>query len=56
MYGKKYSPLWFLTTNIFVLINVSTERLHWRPMLRQMRESEFRQTLQMYLIRDTHKI
>jgi len=37
-------------------INLSTERLKWRPMLRQMRESMLRQTLLVRVTSDIHKI
>ena len=40
----KYGPRSVLYHNT-CLINVLTERLKWRPMLRQMRESMLRQTL-----------
>ena len=36
--------------------NISTERLKWRPMLRQRRESVFCQTLQVHITCDTQKI
>ena len=38
---------------IIYIINVSTERLKWRPMLRQMWESKLRQTLHVCVDSDT---
>jgi len=35
------------------LNNVSTERLNWRPMLRQMRQSTIRQTLHLHFASNT---
>jgi len=41
---------------VTILINVSTERLKWRPMLRQMRESMSRQTMFVRVANNTQAI
>jgi len=46
----------FVWENIMVVINISTERLYWRRMLWQMRESVLRPTVHVHIASVTQKI